>query len=385
MSAGRLRKLALVSAVPLLLAGCGGLGSLNPMNWFGADRPTPAALETVAPKISGRQTWTSRVDTINFPMGMVVQGTTVVAAGGDGTVVALSAADGREVWRGQAGARLSAGVGSDGRFAAVVTRDNELVVLDKGQRAWTARLLSRVVTPPLVAGERVFVVGVDRAVHAFDALDGKRLWTLQRPGDALTLAQPGVLQPFGDTLLAGQGSRLAGVDPLRGGVRWEVPMATPRGTNEVERLADLVGPAVRAGEVVCARAFQSAVACANAQRGTLMWTKNVGGIQAVGGDAEMVFGADASDRVTAWRSANGDVAWTHERFLNRGLSAPLSVGRTVVFGDFEGQVHFLSRENGETLLRLPTDGSPVIGAPVRAGDTIVVATRNGGLFGFRPE
>ena len=382
------RRLALAAVMPLLLAGCGSLdalNALNPLNWFGPDRPTPAALENITPKIAGRQVWSARVDSIGFPLILSVQGGTVFAAGGDGTVVALNADTGAEVWRAQAGNRLTAGVGSDGRHAAVVTRDNELVVLQEGKRSWSARLNSRVVTPPLVAGERVFVMGVDRVVHAYDVLDGKRLWTMQRPGDALTLAQPGVLQAFRDTLLVGQGARLVGVDPLRGTVRWELPLATPRGTNEVERLADLVGPAVRTGDVVCARAFQSAVACANAQQAGLLWTKNIGGIAAVAGDADLVFGADASDRVTAWRAASGDVAWTHERFLNRGLSAPLSIGRTVLFGDREGQVHFLSRETGETLLRLPTDGSAVVGVPVRAGGTVVVATRNGGLFGFRPE
>jgi len=49
-------------------------------------------------------------------------------------------------------------------------------------------------------------------------------------------------------LLVGQGQRLTGVDPLRGSVRWEVPLANPRGTNEVERVADLVGPLSRARE-----------------------------------------------------------------------------------------------------------------------------------------
>jgi len=374
-------------ALSLLLAGCSGmnLSSLNPLSWFGPDKPTPAALENVTPKIAGRQVWSARVDAVQFPLGMAVKGETVVAAGSDGTVLALHGTDGRELWRAQVGERLSAGVGSDGRFAAVVTRNNELVVLDAGRALWRAPLNSRVVTPPFVAGERVFVMGVDRVVHAFDALDGKRLWQLQRPSDALTLAQPGVVAAFKDTLLVGQGARLTGVDPLRGTVRWEVPMATPRGTNEVERLADLVGPVVRAGDVVCARAFQSAVACANAERGTLLWTKNVGGVQAVGGDAELVFGADASDRMTAWRAASGDVAWTHERFLNRGLSAPMSIGKTVVVGDSEGWLHFLSRDNGETLLRLPTDGSAIVGSPVRVGGTIVVATRAGGVFGFRPE
>ena len=84
--------------------------------------------------------------------------------------------------------------------------------------------------------------------------------------------------------------RLAGVDPLRGSVQWEVAMASPRGTNEVERLADLVGPPLRIGDTVCARAFQSAVACADVSRGALLWSRNVGGIRAIGGDAERVVG-----------------------------------------------------------------------------------------------
>ena len=57
----------------------------------------------------------------------------------------------------------------------------------------------------------------------------------------------------------------------------------------------------------------------------------------------------------------------------------------MVFGDLEGQVHFLDRTDGKTLLRLPTDGSPVVAQPVLAGTTMLVVTRNGGLFAFRPE
>jgi len=57
----------------------------------------------------------------------------------------------------------------------------------------------------------------------------------------------------------------------------------------------------------------------------------------------------------------------------------------VAFGDFEGQVHFLDRNDGQTLLRLATDGSQVVGKPVLSGTTLLVATRNGGFFAFRPE
>jgi outer membrane protein assembly factor BamB len=365
---------------------CGAaLVSLAFLAGCGADKPKPTPLENVAPKIAGRQVWSAKLDSVKFPLSVVARNASFTVASSDGTLLALDASSGRELWRASAGAQLSAGVGSDGRFSAVVTRDNVLVVFEGAQERWRARLPARVSTAPLVAGERVFVMGVDRAILAFDALDGQRLWTLQRPGEALTLLHIGVLTAVKDTLVAGQGPRIAGIDPTRGTLRWEAPLATPRGTNEVERLADLVGPAVRLGNTLCARAFQSAVGCMDAERGSLLWSRNTGGVNAIGGDAELIFGADASDRIVAWRTASGDIAWNSERLLYRRLSGPASAGPTVVFGDAEGQVHFLDRSNGQTLLRLPTDGSPVVGTPALSGTTLLVVTRNGGLFAFRPE
>jgi outer membrane protein assembly factor BamB len=369
------RRVAAVALLAALLAACSS----------GPEKPKPKPLEPFTAVIAGRQVWNQRFESIGFPLSVAVNGGVFTLAGSDGTVAALRADTGAEVWRTTIGAKLAAGVGSDGRFAAVVTREGELVVLDAGKPSWRKPLGTRVTTAPLVAGERVFVLGVDRTVQAYDALDGRRLWLLRRPGDPLTLAQAGLLMAYKDTLVAGQGPRVAGIDPLRGAIRWDVAIASPRGTNEVERLADVVAPAVRLGETICARSFQAAVGCVNAERGTLVWTKNVGGTEGIAADAQMLVGADASDRISAWRSSSGETAWSSERLMHRGLSAPLAVGPTVVFGDAEGYVHWLSRDKGETLLRLPTDSSGVATVPVVSGTTMLVVTRNGGLYAFRPE
>ena len=363
------------AAVAAILAACSS----------GPEKPKPTPLDSFTPKLAGSQLWRQDVGSLKFPLRVAATADTVVLASSDGSVVALAADSGRERWRGSANASLSAGVGSDGRFAAVVTGDNEVVVLDAGKPAWRNRLATRVVTAPLVAGERVFVLGVDRSVQAYDAVDGRLLWTQQRAGDPLTLLQPGVLLPFKNTLVVGQGARLAGLDPLTGTLRWETTVASPRGTNEVERLADLVGPAARVGDTVCARGFQVAVGCVNAERGTLDWSKTVGGTTGVAGDEDFVFAADASDRITAWRRGNGDVAWNSDRLLYRSLSAPVAVGSSVVFGDFEGQLHFLDRASGQPLLRLPTDGKPIVGAPVKVGAVVVAVTQGGGVYAFRAQ
>ena len=366
------RLLVALTAV-VLVAGCA------------SSKPKPQPLDPLTPKIGGSVAWTQRLDGVKFPLAVAVTKGVFTVAGNDGTVLALEAETGREVWRGNAGAKLSAGVGSDGRFAAVVTREGELVVFEQGKVVWRKALGVRVTTAPLVAGERVFVLGVDRAVNAFDALDGRKLWTLQRAGDPLTLAQAGVLAAFKDTLVVGQGPRLAGVDPLRGNVRWDTAVGSPRGANEIERLADLVGPLSRVGDVVCTRSFQAAVGCVNAERGTTVWSKNIGGTDAVAADEQFVVAADASDRITAWKTPSGEVAWTTDKLQYRSLSSPLSIGKTVVFGDADGTVHWLARDTGEAQLRLNTDGSAIVAAPVVSGTTMLVVTSKGGLFAFRPQ
>jgi outer membrane protein assembly factor BamB len=378
-----MRRIVLTSLLLVSLSGCSTV--TNTWNsWFGDDKNKPAALETLSGPATGRIAWSSKGDNINFPLSIATPGDRFVVASSDGSVRALSAADGRELWRGDAGAKLSAGVGSDGRFAAVVNRDNELVVLDNGRVVWKKALPTPVVAAPLVAGERVFTLTLDRQVIAFDALDGRKIWELKRPGEPLTLAKAGVLMAYKDTLVVGQGPRLAGVDPLRGQLRWEASVATPRGTNEVERLADLVGPAVRQGDLICARAFQSSVGCVNAERGSSLWNRLVGGANGIGADDQVVVAGDAVDRLSAWKLANGDLAWSADQFQRRKLSAPVLLNKQVVIGDAEGYVHLLDRESGKTRSRLSTDGSAIVTIALQS-DTALVATKSGGLFAIKAE
>ena len=359
-----------------VLAGCAG-----------PDKPKPADLGPNAALIDVRLAWSAKIGPVAFPLDIKVNANTVTLASSDGTVLAMDATTGQDLWRVQiAGAQIGAGAGSDGRYAAVVTRANDLVVMERGRETWRESLGVLAYTAPLVAGERVFVMTADRAVSAFDAQTGRKLWSYTRPGEQLlALRQSGVLLAVGDTLVAGISGRLVGLNPLNGTLRWEAPIATARGTNDVERLIDLVGRVSREGDVVCARAFQAAVGCVNTLRGTALWSKPAAGSEGVHGDGQFVFGSESDGKVIAWRRTDGERVWTSERLKYRGLTAPLVIGRSVAVGDAQGFVHLLSKQDGSPLGRVATDGSAIAAAPVLVGNTLVVVTRNGGVFGFRPE
>ena len=61
------------------------------------------------------------------------------------------------------------------------------------------------------------------------------------------------------------------------------------------------------------------------------------------------------------------------------------LGRSVVVGDSAGNLYFLSKTDGSLLNRLTTDDSGIAAQPVVAGDTLVVTTLAGKIYGFRPE
>lgn len=370
----RLLQLALSLVLAVVLQACSGSGKMK-----------PTELEPNVPLMGVRNVWTARVGTVDFPLAVKVKDHLVVVASSDGVVAAIDARTGGDVWRVALGEQLSAGVGSDGRFAAVVSRENELITLDAGKELWRHKLGAVTLTPPLIAGSRVFVLSADRSVVAFDAVTSRKLWQQQRAGDALVLGRPGILLAFGDTLVAGLGGRLVGMNPLSGKPRWETPIASSRGTNEVERLVDMVAGVSRVGNQLCARAFQSAVACVDGAKGRVIWSKPTSGFTGVDGDETDVFGSESDGKVLAWRRNDGEPLWVSERLRFRGLSAPLLVGRSVVVGDGAGIVHFLSRTDGAALNRMNTDGSPIVVAPVLAGSTLIVVTQRGGIYGFRPE
>ena len=366
----------LALAAIVLLAGCAS----------GSDKPKPAELGPNAALISVRQAWSTRIGQVSFPVDAKVNGNVITVASSDGTVAGLDGATGQDRWRVSVGTAISAAAGADGRYAAVVTKGNQLVVLEAGRELWREPLGAIGYTAPLVAGERVFVMTADRVLAAFDARTGRKIWSYSRPGEQLlALRQAGVLLAVGDTLVAGISGRLVGLNPQNGSLRWEAPIASPRGTNDVERLVDLVGRVSRVGEVVCARAFQTAVGCVNTARGSVAWSKPASGAEGVHGDGQLLIGTESDGKIIAWSRNTGDRVWASERLKFRGLTAPLVIGRSVAVGDAQGWLHFLSKEDGSLLARVPTDGSAIVGAPVAVGDTLVVVTHNGGVFGFRPE
>ena len=351
-----------------------------------ASPPVPLEVPVSSAMPSVQKAWTVHLPAAG-PAGLAlppnVSGSVITVAAPDGTVLAIDALTGREQWRAQVGARLLAGAGGDGTMAAVVTTDNRLLALENGRVVWTQRLAALTYTAPLLADGRIFVQTADRTVSAWDARSGHRLWSQRRAADNLVLGKPGVLLAVGDTVITGVGGRLAGLKADDGTARWVASIASPRGINDVDRLVDVTGTVSRDDNSVCARAYDAAVGCVDAATGLQRWTQPAQGSEGLGGDRSFVYGSESTGSVIAWRRSDGKSAWRSELFKNRALTSPLVVGNVLAIAERSGTVYFISRADGSLLNKVTPDGSAISAAPVLSGNTVVVLTQGGGIFGYR--
>jgi len=350
-----------------------------------ASKPKPAQIAAIKADKPIQALWQFKLGSdVSFVQSLQTVQERMVLTSDDGKIAVVNVRNGQAVWRYELKTALNTGAGFDGDHVAVVTPNNELVLLKDGKVLWRNRLTSQSYTHPLVAGERVFMMMADRSVLAFDLATGVRLWLQQRPGEPLVLKQNGVLIPFQNTLLVGLGGRLTAINPDNGQFKWDVPIANPRGINDLERLVDLVAKPSRVSNSVCVRAFQSQVGCVDALRGSVLWTRSSVGSQGVDGDAKTLIGTESNGMLQAWSRTTGDRLWDSDRLKYRELTGPLFTSKGIVIGDSGGWLYLLSSTDGSLINRVQTSSDGFASTPAALADGgFVVLTRDGLLQAYQ--
>ncbi|MGH8781159.1 outer membrane protein assembly factor BamB [Paraburkholderia sp.] len=353
------------------------------------ERRVPTPLTEFKPVLEVQQTWKSSVGKAGrYLFSPVAVGDVVYAAGTNGSVAKIDAKTGKDIWRTKVGSDLSAGVGSDGTLTAVGALKGGVYVLGPdGKVLWKGTVQGEIISPPLVGNGLVIVRTIDGQIAAFNAQTGEQKWVYRNRAVPLNLRVSSGMTFAGDAaVLAGfPGGAFAAISLQSGDAFWQTPVSYPKGVTEVERINDVTGPPTLLGAQACAVTFQGQLGCFDANSGRAVWEKPFSSTSGLAQDDRAVVGGDDWSIVSAFDATNGSLLWHNDKLKNRDVGIPYLLGRAVVVGDYEGYVHFLSRDDGTFIARMKTDGSAITAAPVLAGDTLVVQTHDGDLYGFRPR
>jgi outer membrane protein assembly factor BamB len=346
--------------------------------------PKPAKLVDFEPSAKARIAWRASVgEAGRYVFRPAVLDGAVYAASADGELARFDAANGKRVWRVNTKARLSGGVGLGSGQVLVGTAKGIVLAYDlDGKALWQSKLSSEVLSAPIGNATIVVARSGDSKVFGLKASDGTRLWEYQAASPPLTLrAAPGIVLVGESSVVGGfPGGKLLVLNTQTGAVLWETAVATPRGNNELERIADIAGFPLVEADRVCAVTYQGRIGCYETARGTQMWARVASSAGTVSAGGTTIYYTEESGSVVALDKQSGASVWKQDKLFARKVSSPLAIGSYVVVGDYKGYVHILSRDDGSFVARVGTDGSAIETQPVALEDRVLVQTAKGRLF-----
>lgn len=374
--------------VSLVLAGCASITDLKrdvSERMFGREELNPpAALVEFKPVATPQVQWSHRLGSAaNFDFSPAVDNGFVYAASANGELIKVNAASGKEEWRIRSDERYSAGVGVSLNLLLVGTASGHVLAYDQQSRLlWKSKISSEVLSVPRVHDDVVVVRAGDGRIFGLNVVDGSRKWVFERSTPALTLrSSAGIVIADGVVYAGYAGGKLVAVRASDGTSLWEATVAQPKGTTEIERIADITSLPVVDGPVVFAVAYQGKVAAIERSSGRVGWSRDISSYTGISGEASRLYLTHAQGAVYSLEYASGKTFWRQGDLRYRQLSAPLPMGDLIAVGDLQGYLHFLQREDGAFAARIKTDDSAIMPNMTELDNGVLLAqTRNGGLF-----
>jgi outer membrane protein assembly factor BamB len=396
------KHIGFVIAAVILVSGCGGASNLQPPNAL-TPLDKPLRVETLWNRQAG-----NGVGDQYLKLPVQNHGDIGYVADYKGYVKAFNIKNGDLRWEKQTGLELATpAVYDDGRLL-FGTRQGEVVALSAsdGDLVWRSRVSSEVIAKPAVAQGIVVVRSNDGKLYALDSDSGARRWVYDRSVPPLTLrGNSAPIINSGLVITGSDNGRLTALVLKNGSVFWETPIAVPSGRTELERIIDIDADPVVVGDVVYAVSYQGRLAAVNMASGRLLWARDMSSYTDFAVDAYRIYLTDADGQVWALNRRNGATLWRQDKLLRRSVTGPVLYGSHVVVADFDGFVHWLSREDGKLESRARINAAyylfnedydkydpvfrkenNVLAMPLSAQNEVIVIDRRGNMAAFQlPE
>ncbi len=305
----------------------------------------------------------------------------IIVTDRNGDVSAYNLETGDELWQTELDTIISGGVGGNNDHLVLTSRNGHVILLDgKGKLIWKVDASSEVLMPAQIAGQLIIIRSVDGRISALSLEDGSEKWTYKRDVPALSLrgnSSPIIKQGYIFNGL--DNGRLVTLDLLDGRVVFDIAVASPSGRSELERLADIDGHGVIKKDTLYISSYQGRIVSIDIRRGQFNWSRKLSTYSGVEHATSSLFISDDKDFIWALDASNGATLWKQEKLKARQITRPVSIKNTLVVGDYEGYLHWLSPFDGHFLARVDTDGSGILVPPIEHNGRLYVVTRDGEL------
>jgi outer membrane protein assembly factor BamB len=261
-----------------------------------------------------------------------------------------------------------------------------------GKQLWKANLEVPIVNAPVASGGRVFVSSEDNHFVALSEKDGHVLWDHQGISESAGILSSTSAAVAGDTVIVPYTSgELYAVRIDNGRPEWNDMLTKSGNVTALSELDDIAGRPVVDRDMVFAISHSGLMAAINLNTGERVWARDVGGIQTPWAAGDFVYVLTSEAQVLCLQRKDGKVKWIHQ--LSRWedpnsrdnpivWSGPLLVSDRLIVVSSDGKAISLSPYTGDLLGRTDIPDGTYI-PPVVANGTLYLLTNGAQLVALR--
>ncbi|WP_407681553.1 outer membrane protein assembly factor BamB [Pseudomonas mangiferae] len=350
----------------------------------------PAELPKITEEVRLDTQWSHSVgdgqgETYNL-LVPAVDGDRIFASDINGDVVALDRFTGKTLWEKDLDRPVSGAVGVGSGMVLVGTLKGEVIALDadSGDEKWRARVTSEVLAPPATNGDVVVVQTQDDRLIALEASSGSQRWIYENTPAVLTLRGTGAPIVTNNLAVAGLSTgKVIALDVQRGLPVWEQRVAVPQGRSELDRVVDIDGGLLLAGDTLYVATYQGRAAGLDLESGRILWQREASSYVGVAQGFGNVYVSLANGTVESIDERSATALWSNDSLARRQLSAPEVFSSYVAFGDFEGYLHLVSQVDGRFVGRERIDSDGLRARPLVVGDMLYAYGNSGKLVALK--
>jgi outer membrane protein assembly factor BamB len=144
-------------------------------------------------------------------------------------------------------------------------------------------------------------------------------------------------------------------------------------------LIDVAGRPTFDAQRVCASAYQGRVACFDIQRGTPLWSRDIGSLSGVVMDDKHVYVTDDKGIAYALDKSTGGTIWKQDVLAQRLATGVALAGDHYLVIDNEGNVHAVNKVDGAIVGRAVSSAVVSSGAMAQSATLAYAITKSGQL------
>lgn len=335
----------------------------------------------------------------------VIDGDKIYTADHEGVVTALNRQNGKKLWSTKITKEFSGLMGSvvysfkekdlnHGITGGISYADGllyignyagEVIALSatNGKEVWRKQLKGEVSSVPQTNGQVVAVQTMNGKLFVLDAKTGVDMWFFESPPPVLTLRGSASPLVTDSAIFAGfANGRLMAFNPSNGLILWEQRMALPKGRSELDRMVDIhASPLIKDG-ILFVGTYQGRIAAVARGTGGSVWGVDGSTSENLAASDDKLFVSQSDGKVVAYSLTSGEQLWQNEKLLRRHLSGPQVFGDYVAVVDFKGFMHVLNQSNGELAARDKVDRKGVRAPMLTDGSILYVYGNGGSLMAF---